>query len=149
MSATKNPAAALEALTHPATTPVGRFEVQELTLGMQALLQRIGSPVSDRNAPRTLEAWAETLYAVTRPASETRRSIARGREAFREEALAWADTVSNEEGIALMRAVDEAVGRLNATNLVPDNEDEAPEDLEAPADTDPTADGPTAGSPGA
>ena len=53
--AARNPDAALEALTHTATTKVGRFEVRELFLGTMALLQRIGSPLLSTDAPATLE----------------------------------------------------------------------------------------------
>lgn len=139
-----NPTAALDALTHPATTKVGRFEVRELFFGTLAVLEKIGSPLLDKDAPRTLQAWAETLYAITRPAADCLRALSGGREAYAAEAIAWADTVSNAEAAALMRAAGEALGRLNAANPTPD----APTE-EAGESPDPTAAGPTAGSPGA
>jgi len=139
MTENRNPAAALEALTHPAATKVGRFEVRELTFGALAVLERIGSPLVDRDAPATLQAWAETLYALTRPAPDCMRAIGRGREAYAAEAMAWADTVTNAEAAALMRAAGEALRRLNAANPATDDpEGEA-------GGPDPTAAGPTAG----
>lgn len=139
----KNPAAALVALTHPATTAVGRFTLHEPTLGMQALLERLGSPLVLPDSPRTLEAWAATLYALTRPASESRALLARGESAFREEAFAWADTVQSAEALALIREAGAAMRRLSEANPAPD-EAAAEEGAESP---DPTAAGPTAGSP--
>lgn len=141
---TPNPPAALEALTHPATTKVGRFEVRELFFGTMAVLEKIGSPLLDANAPRTLQAWAETLYALTRPAADCLRALGGGREAYAAEAIAWADTVTNAEAVSLMRAAGEALARMNAANPATD----APTE-EAGEGPDPTAAGPTAGSLGA
>lgn len=141
---TPNPKAALEALVHPATTKVGRFEVRELYLGTLAVLERIDSPLIDPNAPRTLQAWAETLYALTRPAADCVRALAGGRDAYSAEAMAWADTVSDAEAKALVDAAGDALLRLNAANPAEDRPDE-----EAGEGPDPTAAGPTAGSPGA
>lgn len=138
-----NPAAALEALAHPATTKVGRFEVRELFLGTLAVLEAIRSPLIDRDAPRTLAAWAETLYALTRPSADCMRALAGGRDAYSAEAMAWADTVTNAEATALMAAAGDALRRLNAANPAEDKPDE---EGESP---DPTAAGPTVGSPGA
>ena len=129
---------------HPATTKVGRFEVRELFLGTLAVLEKIGSPLVDPDAPRSLAAWAETLYALTRPAADCMRALALGRDAYSAEAMAWADTVTNAEATALMAAAGDALRRLNAANPAEDKPDE--EGGESP---DPTAAGPTAGSPGA
>ena len=141
---TPNPAAALDALAHPATTKVGRFEVRELMFGTLAILEKIGSPLARTDVQPDLTAWAETLYALTRPGREAAAALARGRDAFMEEALAWAETVTNAEAAALMRAVGKALGRLYAAN--PATDEPAEEDGSGP---DPTAAGPTAGSPGA
>ncbi|MBQ9727358.1 MAG: hypothetical protein IJV65_07625 [Kiritimatiellae bacterium] len=143
MEGNRNPAAALDALTHPATTKVGRFEVRELYLGTLAVLERIGSPLVDPDAPRTLLAWAETLYALTRPAPDCLRALAGGRDAYRNEAAAWADTVTNAEATALMAAAGAAMRRLKGANPAEDGPEEGVVDC-----PDPTAAGPTAGSPG-
>lgn len=143
MSGNKNPPAALAALTHPATTKVGRFKVRELYLGTLAILERIGSPLLDADAPRTLQAWAETLYALTRPSADCMRVLAGGRESYSAEAMAWADTVSNAEATALIRAAGEALRRLNAA-ANPQSED-PDEEAGGDAAADPTAAGPTAG----
>lgn len=146
--APRNPAAALEALTHPATTKVGRFEVRELFFGTMAVLERIDSPLSrrDRNPSVALADWVETLYAMTHPGRACAALLDAGREAFRDAALEWADTVSNAEATALMNAVLEALRRLNQANPATD---EPEEEEGGRADPDPTAAGPTAGSPGA
>ncbi len=141
---TPNPKDALEALVHPATTKVGRFEVHELTLGTLAILERIDSPLLLPDAPRTLSRWCETLYALTHPAAESAKALDCGPIAFNATALDWAETVSNEEAKDLLRAAGDALRRLNAANPADDKPDEG--GGESP---DPTAAGPTAGSPGA
>ena len=142
MSGNKNPPAAIAALTHPATTKVGRFEVRELFLGTLAVLEAIGSPLVDPDAPSTLAAWAETLYALTRPSADCMRALGGGREAYAAEAMAWADTVTNDEGARLIRAAGEALHRLKAANPSPEEPDEEAGNDAVP---DPTAAGPTAG----
>ena len=147
--ATKNPDAALEALTRPAKTTVGRFEMREPTLGMMAILEKIGSPFAVRGAKRDFSAFVETLFALTRPAVESLRLLEKGRDAFKDAAFEWSDTVSAAEGADLRRAATAGIGRFNDSNPAPYNEDDSPEDPEAPSDPDPTADGPTDGSSGA
>ena len=137
------------ALTHPAATKVGRFEVREPTLGMIAILERIGSPFAVRGAKRDFSAYVETLFALTRPATDSLRLLDRGRDAFRAAAFEWSDTVSSAEGAALLRAAVAGIGRFEDANPAPEDGADAPEDQEAPSDPDPTAAGPTAGSPGA
>ena len=145
----KNPAAALDARTHPATTRVGRFEVREPTFGMIALLERIGSPFAVRGAKRDFSAFVETLFALTRPAIESLRILEKGRDAFRAAAFEWADTVSSAEGTALLRVAVAGIGRFEDANPATEDGDDTPEDPEAPSDPDPTAAGPTDGSSGA
>lgn len=147
--ATKNPAAALEALTRTATTTVGRFEMHEPTLGMMAILERIGSPFAVRGAKRDFSAFVETLFALTRPATESLQLLDQNRGAFRAAAFEWADTVSAAEGADLLHAAVACIGRFNDANPAPDEEVDLPEDPEAPSDPDPTAAGPTDGSSGA
>lgn len=135
----KNPPAALAALCAPGSVRVGRFEVRELTLGHLAVLEQIGSPLADRSAKRSLAAWAETLYALTRGAAECFALLASGRDAFREAAMRWAEGVRTDEALAMIRAVGASGGRLSAV-LPPAA---SGEDAEA----DPTDAGRTAGSP--
>ena len=145
MSGNKNPTAALAALTHPATTKVGRFEVHELFLGTLAILERIDSPLLNKDAPRTLSRWCETLYVLTHPAAESAKALDCGPIAFSATALGWAETVTNEEAKELLRAAGEALMRLNAAaNTATEEPGEEAGDNAVP---DPTADGPTAGSP--
>lgn len=136
----QNPAAALEALVHGATTQVGRFEVREYTLGAFAILDEIGSPFLRKDAPKTLPAFVETMFAMTRPSAETRRLLAQGRDAFAAAAAEWADGVSVREGTELLSACAAAIARFAAANPAEDGGGEAEED-----DPDPTMAGPTAG----
>lgn len=140
-----NPDAALAALTEPAARRAGRFEVRALTLGLHAVLQRIGSPLVDPAAEPTIEAWAETLFAMTRPGRESAALLAEGREAFRAAALDWADGVPESEGAALIRAAGEAMRAANAANPAPESEGD-PEEGGAPHGADPTAATRTGGS---
>ncbi len=141
-----NPAAALAALTAPASVRVGRFEVREITLGLMAILDSIDSPFLRPGAPASLPRFAESLFAMTRPSAETRRLLARGREAFSAAAAEWADGVSVREGTDLLLAASAAVRRLSDANPAADGtgEDGTGEDGEARG-PDPTAGGPTAG----
>lgn len=141
-----NPAPALDALTHPATTKVGRFEVRELTLGTMAVLQRIGSPLATRGKELDFPAICELLFVLTHPAKETLRFLAVGRDAFEAEAYAWAEGVTNAEANELIKAAFAATGRVHAANPSSEEPDEEAGDNAVP---DPTAAGPTAGSPGA
>ena len=141
-----NPSAALDALTHPATTKVGRFEVRELTLGTMAVLQKIGSPLAAPGKELDFPAVVELLYVLTRPAGETLRLLAVGRDAFEAEAYAWADGVTNAEATELLQAAFAATGRIHAANPSSEEPDEEAGNDAVP---DPTAAGPTAGSPGA
>ena len=142
MTENRNPAAALEALTHQAATKVGRFEVRELFFGTMAVLERIDSPLArPGRATSALADWIDTLYAMTHPGRECAALLDQGREAFRDAALAWADTVSAAEATALMNAVLAALRRVNAANPATDE----PAEEGGEADPDPTAAGPTAG----
>lgn len=145
MNTHENPAAALEALTAPPSRRVGRFEVRSLTLGLHAVLQRIASPLVTRDAEPTMEAWAETLFAMTRPGRESARLLAEGREAFRAAALDWADAVSEAEGAELIRAAADALLSAGRANPAPDEPGD--DDDGAPEGADPTAATRTAGSP--
>lgn len=139
-SGRQNPAAALDALTHPASTPCGRFEVREYTLGALAILDEIGSPFLRKDAPKTLPAFVETMFAMTRPSAESRRLLARSRDAFAAAAAEWADGVSVREGAELLSACSAAIARFAAANPAEDGGGEPEED-----DPDPTTAGPTAG----
>lgn len=140
-----NPSAALDALTSPATTKVGRFEVHELTLGTMAILQKIGSPIATRGKDLDFPAIVELLYVLTRPASETRQILAGGRDAFEAAAYAWADGVTNAEATKMIQAAFAATGRVHAANPSSEDPGEEAGDTAVP---DPTAGGPTDGSPG-
>ena len=127
-----NPAAALEALTAPPSRRVGRFEVRSLTLGLHAVLQRIGSPLVARGGgaePPSMEAWAETLFAMTRPGRESARLLAEGREAFRAAALDWADAVTPEETRELVLA---ALGQLSGAARANPSPDGGPDEGDGP-----------------
>lgn len=141
-----NPAPALDALTHPATTKVGRFEVRELTLGTMAILQRIGSPLATAGKKLDFPAICELLFVLTHPAKETLRLLSGGHSAFEAAAYDWADGVTNAEATELLQAAFAATGRIHAANPSLEEPDEEAGNDAVP---DPTAAGPTAGSPGA
>ena len=99
-----NPEKALAAL-NAAGIECGRFTVRPLTLGMCAVLDAIGSPLVGGPAPKGVGGWAETLFAMTRPAAESRRILASGgRAAFSVAAAEWADGVSADEAVSLCGA---------------------------------------------
>ena len=99
-----NPEKALAAL-NAAGIECGRFKVRPLTLGMCAVLDAIGSPLMGGPAPKGVGGWAETLFAMTRPAAESRKILASGgRAAFSAAAAEWADGVSADEAVSLCGA---------------------------------------------
>jgi len=137
----KNPRAALDAFTRPLTTPVGPYAVQELTLGLAAVLESIASPVMTGRRPKTLAGWAGTLYAFTRPTAASRELLAAaGPEGYEARALEWSDTLPLRLGRQLIEATTAALERLNAVSA------DSGEAEEADAGGNPTAAGPTAGS---
>jgi len=144
MSTISNPAAARAALLSPPSRRVGRFELREPTLGLLALLEETGSPLAVADAPRTLRAWAETLWAMTRPGPEAAAKLAEGRGAYARAALEWADGVSAAEAAELIRAACASMGRFDEANPAPDP---GGDDGDGEVQADPTAGGRTAGSP--
>ena len=60
-----NPKRALAAL-NAAPARVGRHEIRPLTLGLAAILEEIGSPLSGGPAPSGVGGWVGTLFALTR-----------------------------------------------------------------------------------
>ena len=136
-----NPAPALDALTHPAATKVGRFEIRELTLGTMAVLQKIGSPLAT-GKKLDFPAICELLFVLTHPVKETLRLLAGGLSTFEAVAYAWADGVTNAEATELLQAAFAANGRVHAANPSQEKPDEEAGNDAVP---DPTAAGPTAG----
>lgn len=120
--AQRNPKRALRAV-NAAPAEVGRFTVRPFTLGLAAILEEIGSPLAgDSPAPRGVGGWTETLFAFTRPASESKALLGGrdGRAAFARAAAEWADGVSVAEAAALIRAAADAA--LVAANVHPDGD---------------------------
>lgn len=121
----KNPKRALDAFNAPTAVKVGPLEVREITLGLAGILEAIGSPLCTEKLPATVDGWAPTLYALTRPPEESRRLLAAGgRAGFERAATSWSD----EElavGVArrLIDAATAAVNRLNG--ISPDGDGEA------------------------
>lgn len=128
------PKKALDAL-NAAPAKCGRFEARPVTLGMAGVLEAIGSPLATGRDPGSLAGWTETLYAMTRPAAESKALLAgeNGREAFRRAADEWADTVSMPEATELVLAVTRAAAAAAAVHA------DAGRDGPAPRDSRPTA----------
>ncbi|MBR1837869.1 MAG: hypothetical protein IJ783_11360 [Kiritimatiellae bacterium] len=136
----KNPAAALDAILEPSEAQVGRFTLHAPTLGMLALLQKIGSPFACPDVPTTLETLAETLFALAHVPGESRTLLSQGPDVFTETAATWADGVSNAEASALLREAGRMFGLVDRANPAPDSATQ-----EGGAGADPSAPGPTAG----
>jgi hypothetical protein len=102
----KTPRRALAAVT-AAGEEVGGVRVRELTLGLAAVLERIGSPLvcpRPEGSRPTLGGMVPTLYVMTRPAAESEELLADGCEALEREAVRWADGLSTAHGLALAAA---------------------------------------------
>ncbi len=110
------PEKALDALLAAPAEAAG-FTVRPITLGMAAVLQKVGSPLSTGNPPGGLGDWIPTLYAMTRDAAESRAILASGGEdAYRKAAEEWADGLSVADGLALVRACSRAAAVATGVN---------------------------------
>lgn len=119
-----NPTRALEALT-ASGEDVGGVHVREITLGVSAVLERIGSPLVTGRAPETLLDMLPTMFAMTRPAAESQRLLASGgTDALRDAAVEWADGFGTEQGMEISRACVRALLRVSRVSPqgVPDKE---------------------------
>lgn len=116
-----NPKRALAAL-NAAPARVGRHEIRPLTLGLAAILEEIGSPLSGGPAPSGVGGWVGTLFALTRPAAESKALLAGrdGRAAFERAAAEWADGVAVAEAAELVRAAAHAA--ITAAGVHPDGD---------------------------
>jgi len=110
-----NPKRALEALT-AGGVEVDGITVRELTLGLAAVLERIGSPLVTARAKGealTLRDMLPTMFAMTRPAAESDALLTSGgAEALQAAAVRWADDLSTETGMKLVAACAAAVSRV-------------------------------------
>ena len=80
--------------------------VREVTAGVLCVLERIQSPFATGRAPESgagYAPWLATVYAMTRPAAESWRLLAKGRAEFEAAAMEWADALPPA-------AFDEALG---------------------------------------
>ncbi len=139
-----NPKRALDAFNAPLTTDVGGAAVYEITLGLAGVLEAVGSPLHTGLRPESLDAWAPTLYALTRPAAESRRLLASaGADGYRKAAQEWADATPVALGKRLIEAATAAVQRLNG--ISPDGGDGGDGDGKGGTEGNGSAAGPTAG----
>lgn len=117
----RNPKLAVRAL-NAAPARVGRHEIRPLTLGLAAILEEIGSPLSGGPAPTGVGGWVGTLFALTRPAAESKALLAGrdGRAAFERAAAEWADGVAVAEAAELVRAAAHAA--ITAAGVHPDGD---------------------------
>lgn len=110
----KNPKRALAAVT-AAGEKVAGVQVRELTLGLAAVLERIGSPLVvgvPSGGSVSLRDMLPTCYVMTRPAVESEELLAEGFEALVREAVRWADGLSTADGAALAAACVRSAGRV-------------------------------------
>ena len=74
-----NPKTSLAAVA-ASGTPVGRWTVREITLGLSAVLESIQSPLDTGKKPAGIRGWIPTLYALTHTTAESERLLAAGGE---------------------------------------------------------------------
>lgn len=126
-----NPERALAAL-NAATIDVDGHGVLPVTLRLACVLEAVGSPLATGEAAAGMAAWAETLYAMTRPAAESQRLLAKGRDAFRAAAMEWADGVQMRTALRLVAAARRQTAAATGVNPEPEDGGDAGE---APAAT--------------
>lgn len=109
-----NPKTSLAAVA-ASGTPVGRWTVREITLGLSAVLESIQSPLDTGKKPAGIRGWIPTLYALTHTTAESERLLAAGgEEAYVKAASAWADEIPIAEARALVAACMGSAARLAA-----------------------------------
>ena len=98
-----NPEKALEAL-NAAPIEVDGYEVGVVTLRKACVLGELKSPLVTGRDGDDMTAWAETLYAMTRPAQESQRLLAKGRDEYRAAVMEWADGLPMQTALRLIAA---------------------------------------------
>lgn len=110
----KNPKRALEAVT-AAGERVDGILVREITLGIAAVLEAIGSPLVTGRKPETLRDMVPSIFVMTRPAVESETLLAGGPQALTAAAVEWADALTTDQGVRLAAACGRAAARLSRT----------------------------------
>lgn len=97
---------------------VAGVQVREITLGLAAVLERIGSPLVRRmqdDEEVTLRTLLPTMYVMTRPAVESELLLAEGAGALEAAAIEWGDGFTTDEGREIAQACAAAAKRLART----------------------------------
>lgn len=110
-----NPKRALEALTASGETVDG-IKVREITLGLAAVLETIGSPfVTPRPKEQKLllADLLPSLYVMTHPAAESENMLSTGGpEMLMSAAVSWSDGLTTEQGARLVAACARSASRV-------------------------------------
>lgn len=107
----KNPDRALAAFT-ASGTPVGKWVVREITLGLAGVLERISSPLITGILPPHIDGWRKTLFAMTHSTEESESLLSKPADAYTTAARDWADTVPLREANQMIRACTAAAKRV-------------------------------------
>lgn len=92
--------------------------VREISLGMAAVLERIGSPLVRQmqdGREMTLRDLLPTMYVMTRPAVDSELLLAEGIEALEAAAVEWGEGYTTAEGLEIAQACAAAAKRLART----------------------------------
>lgn len=121
----KNPVRAIAAF-NAAPAEIAGYKVYPVTLGICGVLDAIDSPLVTGQNPGGISGWTETIYAMTRPTADSLALLAGedGREAFREAALRWADSVPAGVALSLMREANRQAHVAMGVNPEPDSDGE-------------------------
>lgn len=108
-----NPKASLAAMT-ASGTPVGKWVVREITLGLSGVLETIESPLDTGKKPKSIKEMFATLYALTHTTPESEQILTKGVAAYRKVAAEWADTIPLNDARTMITACWDSIARLKA-----------------------------------
>ena len=89
------------------------IKVREITLGIGALLDQVGSPFMDGKKPEHISDMLPTFFVMTRPAAESQALLIQGQDVFDRAMMEWADTLPATACTELSVACAASKKRLN------------------------------------
>jgi hypothetical protein len=103
------PARTLAAIMEAEATIVKGVSVRNFTLGLAAVLEEIESPLLNGRPPTSHAEIVINIFVMTRPAAESQKLLAKGFDAFRAAAFAWADKLDISDAQVILT---QALGKI-------------------------------------
>lgn len=118
-----NPHIAIEAILADREREVGEYRLYPLTIGRYALLEAVGSPLTDPNAKFTMMNILPTLYVCMNDVQTLKKYGPGDVQKLREDAMAWGEeSVKAEDASELVSKILEEL--LNVNKAAPVTSDD-------------------------